>query len=137
MYNYEKLLQRNGITEKQLPSSIQKVIEKLHNLDYELDEETEDAEIKAISASLREIDLELVEEISDYLDDEAEEDLPVEQVKFNLLQGFFSSNVTKIPLATLKASGYTVPTASKWSEQIGTFRLQKNLYENFATLKKL
>ncbi len=137
MYQYEKLLQSNQISASDLPSQIKEAIQKLHELDYDLDEETDDAEIKDLTNQIKELDRELVDAIAEWADDEAEDDLPADKIKLNILHSLYQANTHRIGLKHLRASGYHFPAASKWVEEIGGFRLKKNLYEDFATLTKL
>jgi hypothetical protein len=137
MYQYEKILKANQINESELPAQIKEAIKKLHELDYDLDEETDDAEIKDITRQLRELDKELSAAITEFADDEAEDDLPADKAKINILHSLYQAGTKKIALKQLKAAGYHFPSASKWIEDNGGFRLKKNLYEDFATLSKL
>lgn len=137
MYQYQKLLKTNQISDAELPAQIREAIQKLHELDYDLDEETDDAEIKDLTNQIKELDRELVDAITEWADDEVEEDLPAEKVKSNILQSLYVAKTHRIGLKHLRASGYNYPAASKWTEEIGGFRLKKNLYDDFATLTKL
>jgi hypothetical protein len=137
MYQYEKLLTRNQIQESELPAEIKQAIAKLLQLDYELDEEEDDAEIKDLTAQIKSLDKELVELITEWADDESDEDLPIEKVKENILATYYRNGLSKIKLSQLKQAGYKIPVTSKWTERIGAFKIEKNLFADFATLTKI
>jgi agmatine/peptidylarginine deiminase len=137
MYQYEKFLKRNQIIEDELPAEIKQSIDKLLKLDYELDEEDDDAEIKDLTTQIKSLDKELVELITEWADDESDEDLPEEKVKENILSTYSRNGLTKIKLVQLKQAGYKFPSTSKWIERIGAFKLEKNLFADFATLTKI
>jgi hypothetical protein len=135
-FAYQKMLRDNAVKESGLPQSIREAINALHELEYDLDDDSDDNEIVAIQADLKKLDREICQLIVEELDEESDEDMPVVEIKAGILHNIYSGGIKKISVAQLKKAGYPVPAGSRWNEKVGEYTIKKNLYEEYALISR-
>ncbi len=138
IFNYQQMMRDNSVKESELPEEIRQSINALHELDYDLEEDFEeaDSEMRAIKEDLRNLDREICQLIKEELDNESEEDLPAAEIKAGIIHEIYQSGLKAVKVAHLKKAGYPVPTASKWTEKTGEYTLRKNMYEETVHISK-
>lgn len=103
-YPHERLIEKHSIQTNELPAEIKESIEKFKALNKSLvnpESDLDEREEVKLSKQLKALSQELSNEIKEYLDDEAEDDLPESEINENIIAGLGKATTTTQELKRL------------------------------------
>lgn len=145
-FPHQTYIQKNDIDIADLPADLREAISDFDSKmeDYEIAEEDDEPDARAILDELKEISSSIVKEIKEYEEEEEvaeeEETMPPSTGKKEILQWLYENGVREVTKDMLKKYGYPTGFASNLTElgeRVSGFELKKEIREKTYKLIKL
>jgi len=115
-------IQLHNLKLEELPANIVKGIEKIKQLNQDLDEEEDDDDILSLKKEIAALESKMVNLLEDYLDEPSDDEEDEKEAKLTILEKLFANKIYKIYPARLVEMGYPQPIPK--FEKIGSFTVE-------------